>query len=163
MSSAESDGSKPFARLIFDAQERVEESRTLFYEEQARGSISDKTRSHLQSAVLRYYCVLRRYRDEDSLSEEWHQRDFSVLEDLIDQTEEVRVEKAGRGKSTVTKRRPLRLEPRRAVRLSLSLDDVAHELGFTAQAEQTRPKAKAEVTDGNQYPDPVREDIPKPE
>lgn len=134
-----------FARLILDAQQQMDQARTVYYQERAENGVTAETHAHLHSSLLRYYSILRRYRDENHAEEAWTEYNLDALDDMIRGTEVVEEPTPGRGSGTRTVRRPKRVSPELAVELSFTLDDIAKDLGFAAKATESTPRT--EVTD----------------
>lgn len=133
--------SSPFGRLIYNAQEEMDRARMLYFQERAANSVSDDTISYLQASLLRYYSILRRYRDVDAVEELWTD-EFEQLQEyaLSDQT--VATRSAGRGSRQSITSRPGRVDPKVAVELSHQLDDIATELGFSATPDEATHRTK---------------------
>jgi hypothetical protein len=145
-SSDESDTSH-FARLIYRAQEEMDEARMLYFQQRADNSVADETISYLQASLMRYYSILRRYRDEEPVAEEWPAQQFRELQQHVLSEQPVQTASAGRGSRHSVQKRPGRVDPKQAVELSFTLDDIATELGFAASPKEVTPHTQATEED----------------
>lgn len=141
MATSDDETSNPFGRLIYNAQEEMDRARMLYFQERAANSVSDDTISYLQASLLRYYSIMRRYRDVDAVEDLWTD-EFEQLQEyaLSDQT--VAKQSAGRGSRQSVASRPGRVDPKVAVKLSQKLDDIATELGFSAAPDEATHRTK---------------------
>jgi len=131
-----------FSRLIYRAQEEMDQARMLFFQQRANNAVSEQTRSYLQAALMRYYSIMRRYRDEEPVEEDWPAEQFAQLQEHVLSDQPVPSASAGRGSRTAVETQPGRVEPRMAVELSYLLDDIATELGFAAEASESTHRTK---------------------
>jgi hypothetical protein len=143
---SDNETSSPFGRLIYNAQEEMDRARLLYFQERAANSISDETVSYLQASLLRYYSIMRRYRDVDAVEDLWTD-EFEQLKEYALSDQSVPTQSAGRGSRQSVTTQPGRVDPKVAVELSHKLDDIATELGFSAAPKEVTPHTEATEDD----------------
>lgn len=140
--SKEEAETRGFARLILDAQQQMDQARTLYYQELAENGVTGETRAHLHSSLLRYYSILRRYRTENQAADAWEEHDLDALGDVLRQQEVVKQKRPGWGTGVEEVVRPRRINPEDAIEVSFTLDDVAKDLGFAAASTESTPRTE---------------------
>lgn len=144
--SSDSDNSH-FSRLIYRAQEEMDQARMLYFQQRASNNVAEQTITYLQASLMRYYGIMRRYRDESAIEDEWPADQFQQLQDHVLGEERVSTQSAGRGSRQTVQTRPGRVDPKQAVELSFTLDDIATELGFAASPKEVTPHTEATEDD----------------
>lgn len=125
------------AQDILRTRQWVKEVRAQYYGELAQqGSCSRSTHQLLQTAVLRYWDAIHEYRDEDE--DLWEEKDLDEIPRLAEETVRVSVSTPGYGQGSSTHERPAisQVSADSLVELTHRMDEVAHELGFGAEARQ---------------------------
>lgn len=140
--AANDEDSSQFGRLIYRAQEEMDEARMLYFQQRAANSVTEETITYLQASLMRYYGIMRRYRDESAVEDEWPGEQFQRLQDHVLSEEQVPTQSAGRGSRQTVQTRPGRVDPKQAVELSFTLDDIATELGFAAAASEAKHRTE---------------------
>ena len=147
MASADESDNSHFSRLIYRAQEEMDQARMLYFQQRAEGGANEETITYLQASLMRYYSVMRRYRDESAIEDEWPTEQFRQLQEHVLSEERVSTRSAGRGSRQTVQTRPGRVDPKQAVELSFTLDDIATELGFAASPKEVTPHTEATEDD----------------
>ena len=145
--AASDDDTSHFSRLIYRAQEEMDQARMLYFQQRAANAVSEQTETYLQASLMRYYAIMRRYRDESTIEDEWPAKEFQQLQDHVLSEEPVATNSAGRGSRQTVQKRPGRVDPKQAVELSFDLDDIATELGFAASPKEVTPHTEATEDD----------------
>jgi hypothetical protein len=149
-----SEKSSATLKKIEQAILRVGAIRQQYIDSCQRGPIPQQLQKEFHSAVINYYIELRPFRDHKNVKEEWQSAtiltndgdEVEGLENLLDWVDKTRASKAsspGRSTTTHGSREPDTLPPRQLLRISMKLDDVAHELGFS-------PDSKTPVADASE-------------
>lgn len=101
----------------------------------------------LATAALNYYYALYEFRDAGALQEEWDDRGVAWLEEAEGQTVTVEESVPRANGATKTVEKPLlrTVSPQKLKRAILELNDIANELGFSAEASGSSPRT--EITD----------------
>lgn len=147
--AAENDQSRvsPAYRLIHHYRERAAAAVQRYDEAIVRGTVPQSVRRDLATAALDYFHILHEHRDEEALEEPWDERGIEFLEEL--QGETVTVEQSlprANGATTYVERPAiLAVDPRRLTRAILELNDIAKELGLSAEVRESTNRA--EITD----------------
>lgn len=145
--AASEEESSHFSRLIYRAQEEMDQARMLYFQQRAANSVPEETITYLQASLMRYYGIMRRYRDESAVEDEWPGEQFQRLQEHVLSEERVPTQSAGRGSRQTVQTRPGRVDPKQAVELSFTLDDIATELGFAASPTEVTPHTEATEDD----------------
>ena len=121
--------------------------------------------SKLRSIAIRYYEQLREYRSEEIVSGLWEETGLSDVEYMLRETTTIEQPKAGHGTGVETMEvaKIQVIDGMQLVDIVHSLDDVRHELGITGHVERKRPLFKILTRDPEEYDEPVKEGIPKPQ
>jgi len=135
--AASDDDSSHFSRLVYRAQEEMDQARMVYFQQRASDAVTSETVSYLQASLMRYYSIMRRYRDESAVEDEWPTEQFRQLQEHVLSDQPVQSQSAGRGSRKSVQTRPGRVDPNVAVELSFALDDIATELGFAAAASES--------------------------
>jgi hypothetical protein len=147
MSQSNDSDKSHFSRLIYRAQEEMDQARMLYFQQRAANSVTQETITYLQASLMRYYGIMRRYRDESAVEEEWPTAEFQQLQEYALSEQPVATQSAGRGSRQAVETRPGRVDPKRAVELSFTLDDIATELGFATSPKEITPHTEATEDD----------------
>lgn len=122
---------------------------------QTSGGISPRLRKEFHSAVLNYYIELRPFRNHQNVKDDWQNAEIltdqdgdsveglSHLLNWVNRTRASQSTTPGRGNATQGSREPELLPPQQLLKLSMLLDDIAHELGFA-------PESKTPVADATE-------------
>jgi len=145
--AASDDDSSHFSRLIYRAQEEMDQARMVYFQQRAADAVSEQTITYLQASLMRYYGIMRRYRDESTVQEKWPAEQFQQLQEHVLGEQRVPTQSAGRGSRQSVQTRPGRVDPKQAVELSFTLDDIATELGFAASPKEVTPHTEATEDD----------------
>lgn len=134
---------------------RVGAIRQQYVDQCQNGGIPPKLRKEFHSAVINYYIELRPFRDHQNVKDVWQNAEILTnengdtvegLENLllwVSKTRPSQSDAPGRGNSTQGSREPDTLPPQQLLRISMKLDDIAHELGFS-------PDSKTPVADATE-------------
>jgi len=146
-SESESARTSPAYRLIHHYRERATAAVQRYNEAIVTGGVPADVKQDLATAALDYYNVLYEYREEEALDEEWDERGISWLEELANETVTVEQSLPRSNGATTTTERPaiLSVDAHRLKELILELNDVAKELGFSAEVAQSTNRT--EITD----------------
>lgn len=138
---------------IEQAMLRVGAARQQYIQACQNGGASDHLLRELHTAVLNYYYELRPYRENKQIKTDWKNATVTTrdgdevtglgeLEKWVDRKRASNNTAPGRGTTTSQKAVPDRLPASDLLRLSATLDDFAHKLGFTPDTK--RPVATAD-------------------
>ncbi len=164
MSSNGTDSGDPAPRrLIYRAREQLQLARVNVWEEGVHGEYSVETKLTLATSVLTLWDMLFEYRDE-SVLDEGDFPDVSELRSRVGEQTTRRRESAGLGRGSVTETVPAvsEIPLGRLLTLSKELDDLCRKLGFSAEAQSKRPLYAAK-RDPEEYQEPVKDGIPRPQ
>lgn len=180
------------ARIIAHAQERCHQARTQYIEAENTiegGEHALVAAAELHNAVIEYFYALRPLKDEDPVEDFWDDvvlwteqipvrteaggismeeqpvTGFDQLAQEAIKHKTVQEERDGYlGKRVVTRDIPIRLPPDILLRISAKLDQAAGMLGFKPSTDDgTGDTFRVSNRDPEDYDDPVKDDIPKPE
>lgn len=128
--------------LVFDAREAMHEARVQLRTELMDGSVSHETRRQFTGVLLAYYDVLKEHRGEAILDPSWAERDIDWIDRWSTETVTRKREKPGTmyGTEEVAVSRLQAVSPRRLLDAANALDDIAKDLGFTADTPDHTPQ-----------------------
>lgn len=128
-------------QLVFDVRERVHETRAAVRQDMLQGGVSATTQQEFASTLLVYYDVLKEHRGEAILDPGWGERGVDWLDDASRQTVTRTQSKPGLLHGTETVRESLlsRCDIDRLMDTADALDQIAKELGFTAETPDHTP------------------------
>lgn len=113
------------------------------------------------SSVINYFVELRVYRHNDLIQKKWEQcrmwpdengdwvTGMDTLIDWVNRPEQTTQQNIGRGSSTETTFRTGSLSPEKLMRVSMLLDEFAHDLGIRIDTARGRPTGEIEVEDSD--------------
>jgi len=140
-------GFSPAYRLIHHYREHATAALDRYHSALVNDRMNEQIRLDLATAALNYYKVLHEFRDDDALDEEWYDRGIAWIEDAAGK--QIVVEKSlprANGATTTTTQPALASTPAEDLeQLILELNDVARELGFSA--ETTKSTTQTEISD----------------
>jgi hypothetical protein len=121
------------------------------HQQQPESPDLDRAESEFHSAVMLYWEQIKRFRDRDHITDEWHEEAVVDLGDgeqplealASKRLDTVATREAARDPETnavqqTASRRPWRLSPQQALSVYDQLDKCANELGFDAEPVQQR-------------------------
>jgi hypothetical protein len=116
----------------------MQAARSQFWREGSSGHVSEKALQQLRSSLLQYYDVLREFRGEKAIKEEWSEKEFDRFPDMVSQEVVVKQSTSGHGSGTQRQTVPYikTLSGQELVDLSYELDDIANKLGFSASVDE---------------------------
>lgn len=126
-------------------------------------------------SLINYWMELRPYRNNGNVDKQWEEAELwerpngetvtglDHLREWVSRMQPGQSKSAGRGTSKQADARPARLPEEALVDISLVLDDIAHELGFSAQTKGAGKELFAVKRDPEDYPEPVNDEIPAPQ
>ena len=128
-SSDDTSGGRPERRIIAETREEMQRVRNVMWAELATGEATEQTQIRLAEMVVSYWDVLREFRDEVS---DWP--DISEIRGRLGQKSRRPADAAGLNRGTTFKTYPAVLDvpATRLLEVSQQLDDIAHELDFSA-------------------------------
>lgn len=143
---------------VEQAMLRVGAARQQFIEANQSSNLTDRILRQFHAAVMNYYLELRPYRQNALISEEWEtatlwHRDGEEVEGLdhlrswVSRKRQSESKNPGRGTSSSQNVEPDRLPAEDLLRISLLLDDLAYELGFSAPTKEQTPNDDADRSD----------------
>lgn len=162
-------------QLILDVREHVVSSAAQ-YQAQQHGIISRdaemlQRKWHVQ--VLSYYREIKRYQNRSIIEGKWNETiegfDDLTLADIEDiqfetrQNVVERFEPDTQQRKRVSESEMLVFSPQELVQITAKLDECASKLGFDVSTEEQRPIYDAGKRDPEDYDEPVKESIPKPQ
>jgi len=149
-------------RLIYEMREHVQLARNRVWDAGIEGELSVRNKRMLAKAAIKYWDVLYEFREESVLSE-GDFPDIAPVRQRVGRTTEMSGESPRRGGGEQPETVPAidELDDWYLIELTEALDDLAKKLGFGASATTSRPLYDAGKRDN--YPDPVDDDIPKPQ
>ena len=165
MSNHDDDRGGPRAkRLIQDRQERLEQVLDFFTERAAEVSLSPRMKREIAVHIVNYHRVLSNYRDESVLSD-GDIPDISPIRERLGRTAEVLGDSARRGGGVQYQEVPAidELDFWYLEGVANQLEAAAKKLGFWANAESGTGDIYAIKRDPDEYKEPVKDGIPKPE
>ena len=135
--SDEGDKSR-MGRLVSQARVQIQQARSQYWEQGSSGRVSESVMRDLRSALLQYYDVLREHRGEKAIEDQWQDKEFDNLPEMIFSEVRVNAESAGHGSSSKSKTVPFiqTLSAQELIEISYDLDEVANELGFSATVDE---------------------------
>jgi hypothetical protein len=145
--SDDNDGQTAADRLIYEAREHLQAVRNQFWRERIRGAPSRQVRRELAIAALQLYDVLYEHREDQVVKTDWEESAATELQQLLDETVQVRREAAGDTANGQTVARPaiMAVSPDRLLEITKELDDLAKKLGFSAATADGT--ARTEITE----------------
>jgi hypothetical protein len=125
----------------------------------------EKIQRDLKNAALNYYEALYPYRDEDVLDTPWEERGIQWLKRAKNETVLVpeRLERANNATKVVSKPKLMEVEPERLVGAIEEMNDIAKELGLGLPVQAKKPVYHAGKRSPEDYNEPVKDNIQKPE
>jgi hypothetical protein len=149
-------------QLIQDRQERLEGVLDIFSQRAAEVQLTPEMKREIAVHVVNYHRVLSQYEGESVLSE-GDIPDISPIRERLGRTTRVLSESNRRSGGATYEEVPAvdELDFWALEEIAVQLEAAAKKLGFWASAEATRPLYDAGKRE--QYPNPVDDDIPKPE
>jgi hypothetical protein len=144
---------------IEDAMARTAALREEYIQAAQTDSIGPKLIKRWHSSVINYYVELRVYRDNDLIAEKWEKcrmwpdddgewiQGMDTLINWVNRAEPSSKNHPGRGQSTETTVRSKSLSPDQLMRVSMLLDEFAHDLGIRIETDSGRPTGTIEVED----------------
>lgn len=140
------------SRDVYETRRWVREVRSQYYHQTAQsGGCSQETHELLQEAVLRFWDILREYRD--TVDEEWEEKNLDQIQRLANQRVTVPVSAPGYGshQETAQRRAISELDADTLVQLTHRLDEIAHELGFAAEAKESTTRTEITQEDVEEF------------
>lgn len=142
--ATEQDSSRvsPAYRLIHHYRERAAAAIERYNNARVRGHVPETVQIDLASAALDYYHILYEHRDEEALDEPWEERGIDWLEEFAGTTVTVEesLPRANGATREVQKPAIQTVEPGRLKQVILELNDVANELGLSAEVKESAPR-----------------------
>lgn len=165
MSKANDDGYSPSNRMIMEAREHLQAVRNQFWRERIRGQPSPEIRRELAVAGLQLFDVLWEHREEEVVKHDWQESNVGDFISLLNETVEMQQPTPGDSQNSRTESMPalMALSADRLLQMTKDLDQLAKELGFSAEISQSRPMYDAGKLNPEDYDEPVSDDIPRPQ
>lgn len=125
-------------RIIYDIQSRALAAVADYFDERLRGTITEQTRRELATTALLYREALWKHRDEKALTTPWEERPIHWIDQYVNETVTVETKSNRRNGNKTTVERPalLTVDPQRFVDTIHELEDIAEELGFSADVNE---------------------------
>jgi hypothetical protein len=135
-------------KLIYRVRERVHEARAELRSEMYLGKVSVQAKKNFASVLLVYYDILKEHRDEQILDPSWEERGVDWLDQAARQTvtEERSRDGVLPGKQTQTRSRLAAASADQLLDVGDALDEIAKELGFSAETPDHTPHNEWELT-----------------
>lgn len=152
-------------RVVYEAREHLQAVRNQYWRERVSGTASPETKRELAVAAIQLYDVLWEHHDEDVIQGEWEASGVDELREKLNEEIQVATETSGRSGGVQYETRPaiLGVDGDRLVAVSKSLEKLAKGLGFSANVSASRPIYHAGKLDTEDYDEPVKDGIPKPQ
>lgn len=134
----------PAYRLIHFYREQAMAAVQRYNSAVVNDQVAERIQRDLAEAALNYYYVLHEHRDEDALEEDWDERGIAWIEDA--QTQTVTIEeslpRSNAASTVVEKPALLSVDAIRLKQVILELNDVAKELGLSADVKSSTPRTE---------------------
>lgn len=126
---------------------RVGAARQQYLNASQGSGIPEELRREFHVAVLNYYIELRPFRHNKAVTDMWESvelwetddgdtvKGLDTLLQWVGRKRTAQSHSPGRGTARETTSKPEYIRPRRLLRLSMLLDDIAHDLGFTPDSK----------------------------
>lgn len=152
------------ARIVFETRRELQRVRNQYWREGVYGEVSEQTHLELAEKTIEMYDVLFEYRGESVLSKEDFP-DMSELRSCIGRMTTIYSNAAGDTPNVEPQRVPavLQIPVDRIYEKSKELDDLANQLGFSAEVKSGKGDLYAIKLNPEDYDDPVSDDVKKPE
>lgn len=158
--SSDDDGGRSQAPLqkIEQAMLRVGAVRQRYVDANQQNAANEGLLREMHAAVINYYLELRPYRNNSLISEQWETatlwtdngepvQGLTSLRQWVTPKRATKGNKPGRGTSSEGDVEADRLPAQALLNVSLVLDDISHELGFSAPTKQATPNDEADRGD----------------
>lgn len=126
-------------KIVMETRLLAQDARNDFYDALASGQAPPpRVIQNLRSVVLKYWSVLRVYRDHDAIAEKWDEYDLNSLGSKAIQTVDIETDAAGWGNKKEMQQAPavLELGPAQCHHYINVFEDLANDLGFVADPQQ---------------------------
>lgn len=153
-------------QLVHAARERMQQARNQVWSDRTDGSVSRETRRQFIVSLLAYRDVLADYRDDSALKHQdgWEGYDVDWPLDYLQQY--VTVSNPSKdprgGRDTTREPAILHVPIDDLIDVSKKLDEIAVDLGFSAETKRSRDQYHIANPDAQEHPEPVNDNVPKP-
>lgn len=163
--SDDSDHKSAADKMLEEAWINLQHARWQFHSEAAKGDMTTETRRELAVATLALWDTILSERDHTKIKNDIPESHIPDLREMVHTTTTVRQDTPGRGRGGGVKQVPAITQASFELLATVSREvmDLASELGKGLSVQSARPIYHAGKRDPEDYPEPVKDDIPKPQ